>query len=114
MPSWTAVPLDYEPWTGKSDVFARSAAPFDDSFGKLTPAKDAARQAFFHDHLRRIAWHLGSPTIPVFIDFNGEKRRMDKGCVGHAIAAGVLLRPSNDADGFVAEVQLSMQLSNRP
>jgi hypothetical protein len=74
--------------------------------GKLTPAADKERQAFFEDQLRRIAWHLGDDTIPVFLDFNGDKRRMDKGCVGHAIASNFLKPVVNGSGGFVTHVTL--------
>lgn len=107
MPSWTPVPLDYERWTGETDVFVKSEAPFDASLGKVTPAKDTDRQAFFQDHLKRISWHLGTDTIPVFVDFNGDRRRMDKGCVGHAVAAGFLLPPQNNTEGYVTYVTLA-------
>lgn len=67
MPEWTAVPLDYEPVSGQSDVFVKAASPIDaDSLGKTTPAPSTARQAYFHEYLKRISWHLGSRTIPVF------------------------------------------------
>jgi hypothetical protein len=100
--------LDFEPRpAGKSDVFVRSSEPFTGDMGKVTPAADQERQVFFEDQLRRIAWHLGSDTIPVFLDFNGDKRRMDKGCVGHAVASGLLAPPTNGPGGFVTHVQLA-------
>jgi hypothetical protein len=99
--------LDFEPRpAGKSDVFVRSAEPFTADLGKLTAPADQERQAFFEDQLRRIAWHLGDDTIPVFLDFNGDRRRMDKGCVGHAVASNFLEPVSNGADGYVTHVTL--------
>jgi hypothetical protein len=107
MPEWAAVPLDYEPVTGQSDVFVKAASPIDaDSLGKTTPAPTTARQAYFHHYLEQISWHLGTRSIPVFLDFNGDRRRMDKGCIGHAIAAGVLKRPVNGTYG-VDRVELA-------
>lgn len=107
MPSWTPIPLDYEPWGHGTEVFVRSTTTFDASFGKVTPAGDTARQNHFVDLVHRIAWHLGTNTIPVFINFNGDRRRMDKGCIGHAIAAGYFEPPQVGADGLVTQVTLS-------
>lgn len=107
MPEWTAVPLDYEPVNGQSDAFVKSASPIDaETLGKTTSAPATARQARFHDYLKRISWHLGSRSLPIFIEFNGERRRMDKGCIGHAVAAGVLKPPVNGADG-ISHVELA-------
>lgn len=108
MPTWITIPLDYQRWTGGTDVFVKAEAPFDAlSLGKITPAQDKSRQAFFQEHLKRISCHLGSNTIPVFIDFNGDRRRMDKGCIGHAVAAGFLEAPENGREGYLASVNLT-------
>lgn len=109
MPNWTPIPLDYVSWPNGTDVFVSATTTFEASFGKMTAARDKGRQAFFEDYVGRIAWHLGTNTIPVFIDFNGNRRRMDKGCVGHAIAAGVLAPPTNGPNGYVAEVTLKRE-----
>ncbi|PWG03522.1 hypothetical protein [Sphingosinicella humi] len=107
MPMWTPIPLDYEPWTKGTDVFVRSSTTFDaSSLGKSTPARDTARQKHFEEVVRRIAWHLGSDTVPVFIDFNGDRRRMDKGCMGHAVAGGFLEPVSNGESGYITQVTL--------
>jgi hypothetical protein len=107
MPEWTIVPLDYEPVSGQSDVFVKATSPIDAaSLGKTTPAPTTARQADFHEYLKRISWHLGSRSIPIFLDFNGDRRRMDKGCIGHAVAAGVLKAPINGREG-VSHVELA-------
>jgi hypothetical protein len=107
MPEWMAVPIDYEPLSGQSNVFVKAASPIDaDSLGKMTPAPSTGRQAYFHDYLKRISWHLGTHLIPVFLNFNGDRRRMDKGCIGHAVAAGVLKPPINGPDG-ISHVELA-------
>jgi hypothetical protein len=107
MPEWVFVPLEFEPRPeGKSDVFVKSSEPFPAELGQTVPAKDSERQAFFEDQLRRIAWHLGDDIVPVFLDFNGDRRRMDKGCVGHAVASGAIEPPANGADGYVTHVKL--------
>lgn len=113
MPEWTVISLDYEPLyrdlqeTG-TEVFVKSASTFSaNSFGKISRAADQRRQGFFEEKLRTIAWHLGSESIPVFIDFNGDKRRMDKGCIGHALAAPALLAPPVDGpNGYVTHVTI--------
>ncbi|MFQ3451760.1 hypothetical protein PMN64_00325 [Bradyrhizobium sp. UFLA01-814] len=106
MATWTFIPLDYVRQEG-SDVFVTSTSPFSvESLGKTSPAENSERQAYFEGLLRSIAWHLGSEHVPVFLNFNGENRRMDKGCVGHAVAAGVLQPPRNGPDGYVASVTL--------
>jgi len=72
----------------------------------------SGRQKHFESQLRKIAWHLGSDTVPVFLDFNGEKRRADKGCLGHAVANSVLLPVQNSAEGYVTHVQLKVVSGN--
>lgn len=107
MPEWTPVPLDYEPLPGHSDVFVKATSRIDaNDLGKSTPAPATGRQAYFHEYLKRISWHLGTRSLPVFLDFNGERRRMDKGCIGHAVAAGMLKPPINDTDG-ITHVELA-------
>lgn len=108
MVNWTEVPLDYEPLAGSNDVFVTSTSVFQaDSLGKITPARGRERQAHFERQLRHIAWHLGSRTVPVFLSFNGERRRMDKGCVGLAVTAGVLESPIDGPEGFLTHVTLT-------
>jgi hypothetical protein len=107
MPTWTPIPLDYEPWPKGSQVFVRAIDTFSAaSLAKSTPASDTDRQQHFQELLKRIAWHLGSDTLPVFIDFNGDRRRMDKGCMGHAVASGFLMAPADASEGYVSAVAL--------
>lgn len=107
MPDWTPIPLDYEKYGKGTETFVPSQTVFDESsFGKTTAATDAARQDHFLRQLGNIAWHLGTNHVPVFLDFNGEKLRMDKGCVGHAIAAGAIEAPKNGPEGHVVSVTL--------
>src|SRR5205085_6980148 len=108
MPSWTFLPLDYEALPGFNDVFVLSADPFDaSSLGKTSPVRNSERQAYFEGLLKDIAWHLGSRTVPVFVSFNGEQRRMDKGCIGISVARGVLEPPDNGPEGYVTNVTLA-------
>lgn len=108
MTNWVSVPLDYVPLPGSSNVFVKETMPFDASeLKKTSPARDRIRQAHFESELTKLAWHLGSHVIPVFLDFNGDRRRMDKGCVGQAVAAGILEQPTNGPEGFVINVILA-------
>jgi hypothetical protein len=107
MPDWTPIPLDYEKFGRGTETFVTSETVFDaGSLGKTGAATDTERQDHFVNQLRNIAWHLGSDTVPMFLSFNGERRRMDKGCVGHAVAAGAIEPPSNGPDGYVVSVIL--------
>lgn len=108
VPQWTFLPLDYDPWTKGTDVFVQSVDTFAaDSFERTTRAPDPQRQQFFEKMLLNISWHLGSDAIPVFIDFNGDRRRMDLGCVSHALAEpSFLSNPQNGPDGYVTHVRI--------
>ena len=88
MPNWTPVPLDYETYDDGAETFVASGSVFEaNSLGK-TAVAEGPRQQHFLRQLENIAWHLGTREVPVFLDLNGDKRRMDKGCIGHAVAAG--------------------------
>ncbi|MBZ9864222.1 hypothetical protein LB515_02425 [Mesorhizobium sp. CA15] len=120
MPEWTFISLDYEllysdPDRAGTEVFVKSASTFRaNSFGKISRASDQRRQRFFEEKLQTIAWHLGSDTIPVFIDFNGDRRRMDKGCIGHALAPPAFLAPPTDGpNGFVTHVTIAQRQQER-
>jgi hypothetical protein len=105
--NWISVPLDFVPLPGSNDVFVRAATPVDaNDLKKTTGARNRARQDHFESELKKLSWHLGSNSVPIFIDFNGDKRRMDKGCIGHAVAAGFLEPPTNGPDGFATTVLL--------
>ncbi len=107
MPDWTPVPLDYEGYGKGTETFVASESVLDaNSLGKTTAATDAPRQQHFLRQLGNIAWHLGTREVPVFLNFNGDKRRMDKGCIGHAVAAGAIEAPKNGPDGHVVSVTL--------
>ena len=106
-PTWTEVDIPYLPYEGASDVFARSPTTFTaQSLAKLTPARDQARQSHFNGQLQRLSEAFGSADIPVFLSFQGVRVRMDKGSIGPAVAAGVLMKPQNNASGFIDMVRL--------
>ena len=74
---------------------------------KSALAADSPRQAHFEAELLRIAEDVGSSDLPVFVQFrSGERRRMDKGCVGHAVARGFVEPPVNGRGGLVTTVTL--------
>lgn len=107
MPTWTDVKIEYEPYRRGTETFASSREGFPASgLGKSSPAADSARQDHFMRTLGRMAEHLGSATLPVFVRFGGERRRMDRGCVGHAVAAGLIEPPVDGASGIVEWITL--------
>lgn len=107
MPDWVPIPLDYEPWSsGDSDVFTAAADPIVAPL-PIRASVSSARQRHFEDQLRRIAWLIGEDTIPIHLDFNGTRRRMDTGCLGHALANGVIAPPENGPTGYVERIVLS-------
>ncbi len=107
MPDWTPIPLDYEKYGNGTETFVTSETVFEaSSLGKTGAATDTERQDHFLNQLRNVAWHLGTDKVPIFLSFNGEKRRMDKGCVGHAVAAGAIEPPVDGPDGYVRSVTL--------
>jgi hypothetical protein len=110
MPVWTPLPLEYDKYAKGTETFVASTTVIDaNSLGKSTAAGDTERQEHFVRLLKSIAWHLGSDNVPVFLSFNGDERRMDKGCIGHAVAAGVLDAPKNGPEGYMVSVTLSAQ-----
>lgn len=81
--------LPFHKFMDGSPVFVKSQTGFTADFGKDSPAENKERQAYFNGWLEKLAKHLNTRTLPVFIDWSsGEATRMDKGCIGHAIAAG--------------------------
>lgn len=100
--------LPYHPWSGDSDVFARSLGEITSSFGKDGTARDKERQDHFERQLLRIRDAVGSSTLPVFIEWNdGVRNRMDKGCIGHSIARGFIQRAVIDEAGHVTQIVLA-------
>lgn len=105
MPIWTQIDLPYQPYPSGNAVFAKSRLTFSASdLGKRTPAFNKERQDYFVRQIQQIANEIESECIPLFIDFRGEKRRMDKGCVGHAVAANLLRQPVDGPSGYVEYV----------
>ncbi|TGV61070.1 hypothetical protein EN784_01335 [bacterium M00.F.Ca.ET.141.01.1.1] len=113
VPQWTFLPLDYEPWINGEDLFVRSADTFAAEFlERAKRAPDPQRRQFFEDMLLSISWHLGSDAIPVFIDFNGDRRRMDPGCIDDALAEPRFLStPQNGPDGYVTHVSIAPRVA---
>lgn len=107
MPIWTDVGIGYEPYGNGTETFVRSRDGFPaDGLRKSSPADDSARQDHFMRTLNRLSEHLGSTRLPVFVRFDSECRRMDRGCVGHAVAARLIEPPVDSAAGIVEWVTL--------
>lgn len=107
MPQWTFVALDYEGWSRGKEVFVESADTVSVNSIRITRAPDEERQDFFEDKLVAIAWHLGTQQVPVFVDFNGEKRRMDGECIGNALASSFLIPLRNGPEGYLTHVAIN-------
>ncbi|CDX58746.1 hypothetical protein MPL3365_30285 [Mesorhizobium plurifarium] len=109
MPEWTFLPLDYEPPTSGRDLFVHSVDTFAaESLERRKRALDPQCWQFFKKMLLNIAWHLGSDAIPVFIDFNGDRRRMDQDWINQALAEpSFLSAPENGPDGYVTHVSIA-------
>lgn len=106
MPTYQDVELQYaslgpgKVWVDSRDAF-RTA-----SLGK-TSAPDTDRQAHFEAQLERLAQHLGTRTVPVFVRWpQVGRKRMDKGCIGHACASGFVEELLEDAEGYVSHVRV--------
>ncbi|CDX58749.1 hypothetical protein MPL3365_30287 [Mesorhizobium plurifarium] len=107
MPQWTFVALDYERWGGGNEVFVPSADTVSVNSIKIVRTPDEERQNFFQDKLVAIAWHLGTHQVLVFVDFNGEERRMDWDCIGHALASSFLGPLQDGPEGYLTCVAIS-------
>lgn len=106
MPVWTEVDWAYEPYADGSQTFVASRDGFAaSSLAKTGAAADSRRQGHFERLLLRLSEETG-PKIAVFVSFAGARRRMDKGCVGHAVARGFLAAPENGPEGYVTRVAL--------
>lgn len=107
MPTWTPLDLEYRAYGKGSEPFALSRDGFSaGDLGKRALAPDSARQSHFEAELLRIGDAIGGDELPVFVGFCGERRRMDKGCVGHAVARGFIEPPADGPGGIVTSVTL--------
>lgn len=102
MPNWTEVDLEHRPYGAGSEPFVLSRNGFGAAtLGKTAAATDSDRQEHFEREVARLSQALGSAAVPVFVSFRGERRRMDKGCVGHAVARGFIEPPLDGPEGVV-------------
>jgi hypothetical protein len=107
VPNWTDVEIDYRPYGAGSEPFVKSRHGFSAAgLGKDALAAGSRRQDHFEAELLRLRDATGTETLPVFVSFNGERRRMDKGCIGHAVARGFIEQVCDGPDGTVASVSI--------
>tara|TARA_B100000614_G_scaffold184885_1_gene165451 strand:+ start:138 stop:362 length:225 start_codon:yes stop_codon:yes gene_type:complete len=69
------------------------------------------RDRYFQNQLTIISKFLNSQEIPVFIECRGEKFRLDKGYISHAIANAFLKKPINTPNGFIEKVVINDDFS---
>lgn len=97
---------DGTPVIGVKTTERRSAKDFKDK-----PAIMHPRQAVFYRNLIKIAEVLGSREIPVeFALGNGERARMDHGCVKMAELAGFIEPLQDGASGYVETIRLAWRV----
>ncbi|WP_139093218.1 hypothetical protein [Pararhizobium polonicum] len=107
---YQSVNLEFEPipqnGRRRSQVFVQSKDAITTPLGKQSSPPDRDRQSHFEQQLCRIAAYLHASELPIFIRWRGGiLTRMDKGCIGHAEAAGFLTPNWND--GTLVSVTLS-------
>jgi hypothetical protein len=105
MPTYQSVPFDLDEgvWTFlRQSKIGFSASSID----RASVPTSEPRQLKFQLELELLKAHFGGDKIPVFLNFPSKKAvRLDKGCVGHAIANGVLRHPENGPNRIVEEVE---------
>lgn len=99
--NWEGTPV-----IGVKTTERRSAKDFKDK-----PATMHSRQAVFYRNLIQIAEVLKSRDIPVeFILGNGERARMDHGCIKMAELAGFIETLQDGPSGFVETIRLAWKV----
>lgn len=74
---------------------------------KYHPAKFTERQENFYQNLLRLYQLTNSKHLPVYItDDNGNKWRLDRGCVAMAAHEGFLEKLKDDSQGILSTVTL--------
>jgi hypothetical protein len=107
MPNYTPVELDYVV-LGPGSVWVDSRSTFRAESLAKNSDPESERQAHFAQQLMRLSDHLGSRRIPIFINWPVVgRKRMDKGCIGHAIAAEFLLPLSDSEEGYVTHIEIA-------
>ena len=106
-PVYTRVAIDYAPMDA-TKLFVKDVSTFSaSSLQKLTDPK-SSRLHHFKRELVRLSDAVGSRRVPVFVQWpNAGRLRMDKGCVGQALAAGFILDLTNGDGGYVSHVELA-------
>ncbi|MFD1949221.1 hypothetical protein ACFSGX_00395 [Sphingomonas arantia] len=106
-PVYTRVAIDYAPMDA-TKVFVKDASTF--SASSLLKQRDpkSNRLHHFKRELVRLSEAVGSPRVPVFVQWpNAGRLRMDKGCLAQALESGFILDLTNGDGGFVSHVELA-------
>ena len=92
---------------GNFRVWSKGSGTFDTNRPQKESNPNSARQRQFEAELLRLARVFGGAHVPVFVQWSDTgPRRMDMGCVGHAVASGFLSALRNGAAGYVTHVQI--------
>ncbi|MBX9663319.1 hypothetical protein [Novosphingobium sp.] len=111
-PRYFDIPIRFEPWEGSPQPVFRekTKTPFSAEEVRQEGVADGSeRQAHFERQLKQISEVMPDGRIPVFSRWqDGVKRRVDLGCVGHALARNVILPPEDDRFlKYVTHIQLN-------
>ena len=106
MPAYLRIP--YDPNEGQWILLRASSKTFSArEVRRSAVVNSSARQVSFEALLRQLSNYVGDNTVPVFISTptKGEVR-LDRGCIGHAVANGVLEATEDSSSGYVEFVTL--------
>lgn len=112
MPKFVQIPIQIAEYTlSSSSPFPRITHSKVPTFAAETLRKNQPnrnpRQQWFEAQVMAIAEALGTNEIPIYIEMpDGARLRMDKGCIGFAVANGFLQMPRNSG-AFVEYVVLA-------
>lgn len=107
MPSYQYVGANYEP-VGVYRVWSKGSKTYAANERSKTSNPNSDRQAQFEQELTILAQQLGTRRLPVYVSWqNAFGKRMDWGCIGHAVASG-FLQPLEDCEqGYVSHVVIT-------
>jgi len=107
MPVYFKIDCNIQDFANGETVFRKTKSTFRaDEIGKNS-SSDSERQRVFIDILHRISTIIGSREVPVFMEINGQKIRLDKGSIGHAQTGGIIRPLQNGPNGYVETITLA-------